>query len=134
MAANTQQARRVGLIQALRYRGQESMLTWILHRLTGLGILLFVSVHVVAAFFLNVVSPQTWRAITDVYESKPIQIFVYFCVLYHALNGLRLILEDFFPPLLRFHREMIWIQWLLFVPIFGLPAVLMLQDMLAAGM
>jgi succinate dehydrogenase / fumarate reductase cytochrome b subunit len=112
----------------MRYRGQASMATWILHRVTGLGILLFVGTHVVAAFFMNSVGGNIPSAITSWYESKPVQIFVYFCILYHAFNGLRVILEDFFPPLLRYRKELIWIQWLVFVPVFGLPAVLMLMD------
>ena len=32
---------------ALRYRGREGMWTWVLHRATGLGVLLFLIVHVI---------------------------------------------------------------------------------------
>jgi succinate dehydrogenase / fumarate reductase cytochrome b subunit len=115
-------------LEALRYQGKENMLTWVLHRITGLGILLFVSTHVVAAFFLNALNDNISTAITAWYESRSVQVFVYFCVLYHAFNGLRVILEDFCPSLLRYHRELIWLQWAIFLPVFGLPALFMLQD------
>jgi succinate dehydrogenase / fumarate reductase cytochrome b subunit len=106
------------------------MFAWALHRLTGLGILFLVGTHVIAAFFLNAVGDNISTAITTFYESTPMQIIVYFCVLYHALNGLRLIVEDFWPPLLRYHRELLWFQWLVFLPVFALPAFLMLTSYL----
>ena len=122
--------RHVGLLEGLRYRGREGMFAWALHRLTGLGILFLVGTHVIAAFFLNAVGDNISTAITALYELTPVQIFVYFCVLYHALNGLRLIVEDFWPPLLRYHRELVWFQWLVFLPVFALPAFLMLTSYL----
>jgi succinate dehydrogenase / fumarate reductase cytochrome b subunit len=127
------QGRHVGFLEGLRYRGKEGMLAWVLHRITGLGILFFVGFHVVAAFFLNAIGDQISTAITTVYESAPVQVFVYFCVLYHALNGLRLVVEDFWPALLRYHRELLWFQWLVFLPVFGLPAFLMITNYLSGG-
>lgn len=100
---------------------------WVLHRITGLGILLLVSVHVMAAFFMNALDDPISTAVTRWYESRPVQVFVYFCVLYHALNGLRVLLEDLYPPLLRHHRELIWLQWAIFIPVFGLPAFFIAQ-------
>jgi succinate dehydrogenase / fumarate reductase cytochrome b subunit len=125
--------RHVGYLEGLRYKGKQSMLAWVLHRITGLGILIFVGAHVIAAFFLNALGDNISTTITTLYESVPVQIFIYFCVLYHALNGLRLIVEDLWPPLLRYHRELLWLQWLVFVTVFGLPAFLMLSSLLAGG-
>ena len=34
-------------VSGLRYKGREGMWTWILHRVTGLGVLLFLVIHVV---------------------------------------------------------------------------------------
>ena len=42
----------VTLPQALGYRGGQPMTAWLLHRISGIGIVLFVSMHVFAAFFL----------------------------------------------------------------------------------
>ena len=125
--------RHVGYLEGLHYKGKGSMLAWALHRICGVGILLFVGIHVIAAFFLNAIGDDISTTITTVYESTPFQIFVYFCVLYHALNGLRLIIEDLWPPLLRFHRELLWFQWAIFVQVFGLPAFLMVTNKLSGG-
>jgi succinate dehydrogenase / fumarate reductase cytochrome b subunit len=125
--------RHVGYLEGLRYKGREYMLAWALHRVTGLGILFFVGVHVIAAFFLNAIGDNISTTITALYESTQMQIFVYFCVLYHAFNGLRVIVEDLWPPLLRYHRELLWFQWLVFLPVFGLPAFLMLTGLLSGG-
>jgi succinate dehydrogenase / fumarate reductase cytochrome b subunit len=121
---------RVRLLEALSYRGSENTLTWALHRVTGLGILLFVSTHVVAALFLNGLGDAISTSITQWYESAPVQVSVYFCVLYHAFNGLRVLVEDFYPPLLRYHRELIWLQWAVFVPTFAFPAYSMVQSLI----
>jgi succinate dehydrogenase / fumarate reductase, cytochrome b subunit len=37
----------VGLVTALRYKGRTGMWMWLLHRVTGLGILAFLIIHVV---------------------------------------------------------------------------------------
>ncbi len=122
--------RHVGYLEGLRYRGDTHMLAWALHRITGLGILVFVGAHVIAAFFLNAIGDNVSTAVTTIYESNVMQIFVYFCVLYHALNGLRVIIEDFWPPLLRFHKELLWFQWIVFVPVFAIPVFFMVIGIL----
>ncbi len=119
---------RVSLFQALGYRGGQPMLAWLLHRIAGIGIVLFVGTHVLAAFFLNAVTGGTTNAVanwvTSVYETKPVEIFVLFSLLWHGLNGLRIVVLDMWPALHRFHREAMWVQWALFLPLFLLPAFL----------
>ena len=63
-------------------------------------------------------------ALTDFYEALPMQIFMLFAVLYHAFNGLRIVVLDMFPGLWKFNREAMWVQWALFLPMFLLPAAL----------
>lgn len=122
------QSGRVTLAQFLAYRGGQPMVAWFLHRLTGIGIFLFVGMHVFAAFLLYGVTGGTANtvanAVTDFYESRPVQIFVLFAVLYHAFNGLRIIILDMWPGLHRFHREAMWVQWAIFLPVFLIPAFL----------
>jgi succinate dehydrogenase / fumarate reductase cytochrome b subunit len=120
---------RVTLFQALAYRGGQPMFAWLLHRITGVGIVLFVGMHVLAAFFLYGVEGTTGviaNFLTDVYVSTPMQVFVLFAVLYHGLNGLRIVILDMWPALHRFHREAMWLQWAIFLPTFLLPAFLMI--------
>ncbi len=126
-------SRRVSIGAGLRYRGEQGMLNWILHRITGLGILLFVGIHVVVGFFGQQFGDDLSFAINAIYESWAFQLFVYFSVLFHAINGSRLALMDLFPGLLRYQRELIWLQWLIFTPAYGLPVYMMLQTALTGG-
>jgi succinate dehydrogenase / fumarate reductase cytochrome b subunit len=126
-------SRRVSLRQSLRYRGQAGMLNWALHRVTGLGIVAFVGMHVTAAFGLQQFGDQVSTAVTALYESWPFQLVVYFCVLFHATNGVRVALMDLFPGLLRYQHELIWLQWAIFLPAYGLPAFVLVNSALVGA-
>lgn len=126
-------SRRVSLLAGLRYKGRQGMLNWALHRITGLGILLFVGTHVVVSFFGQQFGDDLAFAINTVYESWQFQIFVYFSVLFHALNGTRLALMDLFPSLIRYQEELIWLQWLIFIPVYALPVYIMIQSALSGA-
>ena len=36
-------------------------------------------------------------------------------LLYHALNGLRIVIMDFWPALTRYHRQLWCVNWVVFV-------------------
>jgi len=55
------------------------------------------------------------------------QVFMLFAVLYHAINGLRIVVLDMFPALWKYNREAMWVQWAVFLPMFLLPAALMIM-------
>jgi succinate dehydrogenase / fumarate reductase cytochrome b subunit len=124
-------SRRVGFWEGLRYRGKQGMLTWILHRITGLGIVLFVGIHIVAGFFGQQFGDDISFALNSIYESWAFQLFVYFSVLFHAINGTRLTLMDLFPNLIRYQRELLWLQWSVFVVSYALPAYFLIQNAIA---
>jgi succinate dehydrogenase / fumarate reductase, cytochrome b subunit len=124
--------RNVGL-KGLKYRGGSPMLVWVLHRIGGLCIVIFVSMHVISSFFMQQVGSDVATLINTLYESVYFQVFIYFFVLFHAINGLRIILMDFWPKLQRFQREMIWIEWIIFIPVYGLTIFIMIQNALQAG-
>ena len=108
--------KRVSLKDALRYQGKGPMLTYILHRIGGLGMVTFVGLHVLASF----VGGQVGSSINLIYENWVFQIFIFFCVLFHVINGLRIIILDLWPKLIEHQREAIWLEWLVFLPIYGM--------------
>jgi len=124
---------RVTLPQALGYRGGQPMIAWLLHRISAIGIVVFVSMHVITGFLVYAtvggVTNTVAGALLNFYEGKPVQVFVLFCVLYHALNGLRIVILDMWPAMHRFKREAMWVQWALFLPLFLLPAFLIATGM-----
>jgi succinate dehydrogenase / fumarate reductase, cytochrome b subunit len=118
--------RNVGLAAGLRYKGQGPMLTFILHRIGGLGMAVFVAVHILASF----VGGEIGGFLNDIYTNWAFQIFIFFCALFHAINGLRITILDLFPKLLEHSREAIWIEWAVFLPLFGIAVFVILSTAL----
>ena len=108
--------RDVSLKDALRYQGKGPMLTYILHRIGGLGMVTFVGLHVLASF----VGGRVGSSINLIFENWVFQIFIFFCVLFHVINGLRIIILDLWPKLIEHQREAIWLEWLVFLPVYGM--------------
>jgi succinate dehydrogenase / fumarate reductase cytochrome b subunit len=125
--------RSVSLMEGLRYQGKGPMLTFILHRISGLGIVIFVALHILASFMTN--QPATNQLgifINGLYENWIFQIFIFFCALFHSINGLRIVILDLWPKLIEHQREAIWLEWFVFVPVFGLAVYLIVLGGLGA--
>ena len=122
-------------LQGLAYQGGGSMVSWLLNRISGLGILIFVGLHVLAAYDMHVMEGggDLGTAINTIYEGLPFQIFIYFCVLFHVFHGLRVTLLDLWPQFLRYQREALWLQWGIFIPVYGLTVMVMIMNALAGG-
>jgi succinate dehydrogenase / fumarate reductase cytochrome b subunit len=115
--------RNVSLATALRYKGQGPMLSFILHRIGGIGMAVFITMHILASFLEGSIGGFLNR----VYEHWLFQIFIFFCVLFHAINGLRITIIDLFPGLLVYQREAIWVEWAVFLPLFLVAAYVILS-------
>ena len=118
---------------ALRYKGREGMWTWILHRATGLGVLFFLVVHVIDTGII-IYRPDWYDHALGIYQHPLFRIgelFVVFGVLYHAVNGLRIIVQDFWPYVMERQRQlslagavvvvvaMLTITWIMVAPLLG---------------
>jgi succinate dehydrogenase / fumarate reductase cytochrome b subunit len=82
------------------YRGRVGQLSFILHRLTGLGTLFFLCIHILdtsTVYFF----PSLYGHAIAIYRSTPfmlLEITLVFCVIYHGVNGARIALFDLFSP------------------------------------
>ncbi|MEV3901333.1 MULTISPECIES: succinate dehydrogenase, cytochrome b556 subunit [unclassified Mycobacterium] len=93
------------------YRGDPGMWSWVLHRISGATIFFFLFVHVLDTALVRV-SPQAYNEIIETYKSPIIglmEIGLVAAVLYHALNGIRVILIDFWAKGPRYQRQMLWV-------------------------
>ena len=120
--------RNVSLMEGLRYQGKGPMLTFILHRISGLGIVLFVTLHILASFLSNL----DWGTsagifINTIYEHWLFQVFIIFCALFHTINGLRIVILDLCPKLIEFQRETIWVEWFVFLPIYAIALIVIIR-------
>jgi succinate dehydrogenase / fumarate reductase cytochrome b subunit len=125
-----------GVWSALRYRGREGMWTWLLHRATGIGILLFLVIHVVDTAIV-IYWPGLYDHALAIYRSpffRFAELLIFFSVLFHGLNGLRIIVQDFWPAAMRHQRGLalgaigaavvliLPVAWIMLGPIFHLRA------------
>jgi succinate dehydrogenase / fumarate reductase cytochrome b subunit len=82
------------------YRGREGQISFILHRLTGLGTLLFLALHILdtaTVYFF----PGLYEHAIGLYRTTPFmlgEIALVFAVIYHGVNGARLALTDLVLP------------------------------------
>ncbi len=118
--------RNVSLSAGLRYKGPAGYITYILHRIGGLGMAIFITTHILASF----VGGRTGGFFNGIYENWAFQIFIFFCVLFHAINGLRITILDLFPKLLDYQKEAIWIEWAVFIPLYGISVFVIMNTAL----
>ena len=106
----------------VRYRGGEGMLAWAFHRISGVAIWLFLVLHIVDIFLVGA-APDVYDTLLGFYAT-PVGIIMEWllgaAVLYHALNGLRIVIMDFWPPMAHYHRQLWYASWVVFLAI-GLP-------------
>lgn len=92
------------------YRGGEGMWTWVLHRITGVSVFFFLYVHVLDTALVRV-SPEAYDLVIATYKTPIVallEVGLVGAVLYHALNGLRVIAVDFWKNGPRYQRQMTW--------------------------
>ena len=91
----------------LRYRGSEGMLAWAFHRISGVAIWAFVLLHVIDIYLVGG-DPKAYDEILQIYASLPgriMEVLLGAALLYHALNGLRIIVMDLWPAMTSYHRS-----------------------------
>ena len=118
--------RNVGLFTGLRYKGQGPMLTFVLHRIGGLGMAIFITIHMLSSFL----GGEGGKLANEIYKNWAFQIFIFFCVLFHAINGLRITIFDLFPKLIEHQREAIWMEWAVFLPVYGIAVLVIIRTAL----
>ena len=95
----------------------ESMWSWVLHRITGVGIFFFLLVHILDTSLIRV-SPGAYNAVIGTYKTVIMglgeTVFVA-AIGFHALNGLRIILIDFWSVGTKHPRLMFWIVIVLWI-------------------
>jgi succinate dehydrogenase / fumarate reductase cytochrome b subunit len=84
----------------LGYRGKEGHLGFLLHRITGLGTILFLTIHILDTALVYF-APQLYQGIINIYRSTLFgigEMGLVFCVIYHGANGLRIAIFDLLTP------------------------------------
>ncbi len=120
------------IFRAVTYRGREGYIAWLLHRITGLGVFLFLALHIFDIFLMSF-GPAAFEKLLFFYHQFIFRLLIifglYLGVLYHALNGIRVVIIDFWPNMGE-HEALLWrIQMAIFTLAYIPSAAIMLIRM-----
>jgi len=87
------------------------MWTWVVHRITGVLTFFFLFAHVLDTALVRV-SPDAYDRTIATYKTPIVNLLevgLVGAVLYHALNGLRIIAIDFWAKGPKYQRQLTWV-------------------------
>ena len=116
--------------QTLRYKGREGHWAWILHRAAGIGVFVFLALHIFDIFLVGF-GPEPFNTLAIIYHhplARIGHIFLFFGVLFHAINGVRITILDFWPQLWKYQRQSVWIVAVIFLVLFIPSTIVILVD------
>jgi len=90
------------------YKGREGQWSWIAHRVTGVAIILFLFAHVIDTALVGW-GPNAYNRVVRVYQNPIVgllELGLVAAVIYHALNGLRIMVIDFWPRASDWNRQL----------------------------
>jgi succinate dehydrogenase / fumarate reductase cytochrome b subunit len=104
--------------------------SWLIHRVTGLGIALFLVVHIIDTF-LVVAYPAEYDFTVAIYGGtfagqyywplrwgfRVAELALIACVAFHAVNGVRIVLIDFWPRASLYQKPIFGVVMAVFLAI-----------------
>ncbi|SDS25842.1 MULTISPECIES: succinate dehydrogenase, cytochrome b556 subunit [Microterricola] len=99
------------------YRGREGMWSWVLHRITGVAIFFFLLVHILDTALIRV-SPEAYNVVIGTYQTPLMglgEVALVGAIVFHAYNGIRIILIDFWAGGVKYQKLMFYIVIALWV-------------------
>ena len=90
------------------YRGTPGQWAFLAHRVTGFLVFAFLLLHVVDVSLVR--WPSLYNDVHRLYGNVVLRLFevgLLFSLLFHALNGLRIIAVDFFPAAIAYQRRLL---------------------------
>jgi succinate dehydrogenase / fumarate reductase cytochrome b subunit len=90
------------------YRGKSGQWAFVLHRITGFLVFMFLLLHVVDVSLINI-DPELYNEVHELYGNVLLRLFevgLLAALLFHAFNGLRIVMVDFFPGAIKSEKTM----------------------------
>jgi succinate dehydrogenase / fumarate reductase, cytochrome b subunit len=119
----------VKLREYLTYRGGPGHWSWILHRVTGIGVFIFLLVHIIDIALIGW-GPGIFNQLLFLYRHPAFrvgEVALVGAVLYHAINGVRICIIDFWPETTGIHRKLSYAVGIIFLILFIPTAIYMLS-------
>lgn len=111
------------------YRGQIGQWAWLLHRVSGAAVALFLFVHILDTALVGF-GPTAYNTVTSVYHNtfvRILEVLLVGAVFYHGANGVRLLVIDFWPRGISYNRAMMVAGLVVFPIIMLVVAYVMLR-------
>lgn len=92
------------------YRGKVGMWSWVLHRVSGVAIFFFLLVHVLDTALVRV-SPEAYNVVIESYKTPIVglaELGLVAAVMFHGLNGVRIVMIDFWRKGTKYQGAMFW--------------------------
>ena len=109
------------------YKGKSGQWSFITHRVTGFLVFMFLLLHIVDVSLVNI-DPELYDTVHALYGNILLRLFecgLLLALLFHSMNGLRIVLVDFFPGVIR--REKVLTGMVVFVTLAaGIPGSLVI--------
>ncbi len=102
------------------YRGREGMWSWVAHRVTGFLVFCFLFTHVLDTALVRV-SPEAYNVVIETYKNPVVglaELGLVAAVIFHAFNGVRVMLIDFWSQGPRFQRHLMGAVLVIFALLF----------------
>jgi succinate dehydrogenase / fumarate reductase cytochrome b subunit len=120
------------LFRAVTYRGREGHIAWMLHRITGISVFFFLTLHI-ADIFLMSFGPEVFNSLLFFYHKFLFKLGIVFglypAALYHGLNGIRIVTVDLWPDMGKKQATLWRIQIGIFAGVYIPSAIIMLREM-----
>ena len=113
------------------YRGQSGQWAQLPHRVTGLGVVLFLLLHILDTALLGF-GPSVYNTVVAWYHLPwvlVIEVFLAAAVIYHAVNGVRVIIIDFWDAGSLYQKTLFWSAVVVFFVLFLPTAYFMLAPL-----
>lgn len=94
--------------RVVSYRVSWAQLAWFGHRMSGIGILVYLFLHIVETSTVTL-GPEVYDATLGLFRNLPVrlgEIVLMAALVYHSLNGLKVILLDFVPAATTWYRPL----------------------------
>ena len=85
------------------YKGKSGQWAFVSHRVTGFLVFMFLLLHIIDVSLVNI-DADLYNTVHELYGNVLLRLFecgLLLALLYHSMNGLRIVLVDFFPGVIR---------------------------------
>jgi succinate dehydrogenase / fumarate reductase cytochrome b subunit len=113
--------------EGLRYKGRANQVMWVLHRISGLGVLLFLIIHIfgmsMAAF-----NPPLHETMLNLYKTPLFslgELALAACLIFHSINGTRVAILDLRPQL--WEKQEVATRWAIIITLVLLAPTLIIM-------